>query len=306
MGKAITVHDDVRTTGRVAVVTGANRGIGYQIALQLARSGLFRHVVLACRDFASAEVAVASIRSKELADDDDDELVEISSGELTLGSVYSHKQFAAAMNKRYGKIDVLVNNAAIAYKRDDPMSFEGQTKTTLDVNFRGTVHLTETLLPLLLRGEDSRIVNVASMVGRLSQLSPTLRRRFSSDTLTMLELQSLVNDFEDAVMAGNHREQGWTVSNYGLSKLALIAFTKVLAREYPGIRVNACCPGFCNTDMTGGSGFRDAADGAKNAVIPAIRENPGSGQLFANYEVADWYVQRNRNLFAAGGKLKYS
>lgn len=175
----------------------------------------------------------------------------------------------------------------------DPTPFHLQTKPTLDVNYHGTVHLTQTLLPLLRKGTDARIVNVASMGGYLDQIkSPSLKEEFASSTLTLSELDHLVNDFETSVANKSHLQDGWGTSNYGLSKLAVIAATKVWAREEfdNGILVNCCCPGYCDTDMTSHKGPRPPSEGARNAVIPATmpREECPTGAFFKNCEIAEW------------------
>jgi carbonyl reductase 1 len=269
-------------TGRVAVVTGANKGIGYFIALQLALSGLFEHIILACRDTQRATTAVESMKAQIATN------VKVSTHLLSLGDIDSHIAFAKTMDSTYGRIDCLVNNAAFAYKSSDPTPFKAQTKPTLDINFRGTVDLTERLIPLLKKGHDPRIVNVASMAGRLSQVSTELQTKLSSEALTMSQLHDLIHNFETSVQDGTHKANGWSNSNYGVSKLALIAATNVFARENPTIAINSCCPGYCKTDMTSQNGLRPPEDGARNAVIPATMENPPTGSYFSNYVVAKW------------------
>jgi carbonyl reductase 1 len=272
-------------SGRVAVVTGSNKGIGYFIALQLGLSNLFEHVLLACRDESRAADAVASLQAQL------PNKVKVSSASLTLGNTESHRAFAKQMEESFGKVDVLVNNAGFAFKGSDSTPFKEQCTPTLDINFRGTVDLTNRLLPLIEKGTDPRVVNVASMAGRLAQLSPELQSKFSSNDLTMAELESLVDQFETAVHDGTQKDKGWGNSNYGISKLAVIAATKVWAREYADkgtVSINCCCPGYCKTDMTSAKGVRDPADGAKNAVIPATMENPPTGQFFENFKVGQW------------------
>jgi len=159
------------------------------------------------------------------------------------------------------------------------------------VNFYATIDVTERLLPLLRKGNDPRVVSVASMAGRLSQLSPALQRQFAADDLTLPQLKDLVRSFAASVQDGTHLEKGWSNSNYGLSKLAVIAATRVWARAYPEIRFYSCCPGYCKTDMTSQKGTRDPAVGAKNAVIPAttvLSDAAPSGSFFQNFEVSEW------------------
>ena len=275
---------------RVAVVTGSNQGIGYFVALQLGLSGKFGHVILACRDATRGQEAVANIQkdfhssSSSAANG-----VTFAYEPLTLGDSASHQSFAQKMEQTFGKVDVLINNAAMAFKGADPTPFQQQCRPTLDVNFRGTVDFTEHLLPLLRKGDDPRIVNVASGAGRLGQVSQDLQAKFSNPNLEMSELHALVDKFQHDVENGIHVQEGWSNSNYGISKLAVIAATKIWARQEHGtVVVNCCCPGYCATSMSSYKGGRPPEEGAKNAVIPATMENPPTGSFFSNFQVAEW------------------
>lgn len=296
---------------KVAVVTGANKGIGYCTALQLALSGVFRHVILGCRDLTLGQEAVASMTPIVPPQ------VGISVLPLTIGDPQSHSRFVEELEDLLYyetstlpaedlvgsiddnvKVDVLVNNAAIAFKGSDPTPFLQQTKPTLDVNFRGTVDFTEEMLPLLRKAgrhpdndiTGARIVNVASMAGGLDQLGPHWQDLFTDPALTFPQLYDLVNQFETDVQAGVHLQNGWSNSNYGMSKLAVVAATKLWAREEASnnIRVNCVCPGYCATDMSSGRGTQSPEEGARNVVLPALMEDAPTGEFFANLQIREW------------------
>ena len=274
---------------RIAVVTGANKGIGYFIALQLGLSGLFSDIILGCRDSTRGTTARNEIQGKIDASSYDSKVYCLP---LVIGNDQSHTKFCERLDKEFGgAVDVLVNNAGFAYKGSDPTPFEGQTQKTLEINHYGLVAFTQQMLPLLRKGTDARIVNVASMAGRLGQVSPQLQAKFTNPQLTIPQLNALMKEFEDDVQAGVHKEHGWSSSNYGMSKLGVIAATNVWAREEAGkdgIRVNSCCPGYCSTDMSSHKGSRPPVEGARNAVIPATMENPPTGAYFSDYKVSTW------------------
>lgn len=270
----------------VAVVTGANKGIGYQIALQLALNSKFSAVILGCRD---------NERGLEALNQMKQELIGSSSScgldfhMLTVGNAESETNFFKYVDTKYSKVDVLVNNAGIAYKGSDPTPHSQQCTPTLDTNFRGLISFTEIMMPLIQKGNDRRIINVASMAGKLSQLqSTTLQNKFSDPLLTKNELIKMMNQFEADVHNGEHLENGWSNSNYGMSKLAVIAYTKVLAREHETIKINCCCPGYCDTDMTSHKGTRSPQDGAKNATLLATMDDAPTGQFFKDLKPAEW------------------
>ena len=135
-------------------MTGANKGIGYFIALQLALSGSFQHVLLGCRDATRAAQAVDQMQRK-LLHQNSDVKVQISSAPLELGNDASHATFVQHIESTFGRVDVLVNNAAFAYKNADPTPFREQCGPTLEVNFFGTVDLTNRMMRLLRCGGHS-------------------------------------------------------------------------------------------------------------------------------------------------------
>ncbi|CAE7825804.1 CBR1 [Symbiodinium sp. CCMP2592] len=263
---------------RLAVVTGANKGVGFYVARQLQEAGL--RVVIACRSPERGSEAARRLGCE----------FEV----LDLGSDSSIEAFASTMETKYQQLDVLVNNAAIAFKAADPTPFKDQTVPTLAINFFATMRLTDRLLPLLrgsaAAGREPRVVNVASMAGKLRQLSPALQSEFASPMLDRPRLVALVQSFVAAVQSGKHREQGWGSSNYGMSKLAVIAYTKMLAREEgSAMRINAICPGYCRTDMSSNRGGQSPEVGARTATTAALLSAQGpTGAFFEHERESSW------------------
>ena len=208
---------------------------------------------MGCRDpaageKAASEIAVATGAEKPIV------------MHLDLNDELSLETFASTIAAQYpSSVRCHVNNAGFAFKSADPTPFTGQTEPTLRPNFYQTVKLSQLMVPLLEAAEPAgcgRLVNVASMAGRLNQLQPAMQAQFTDPELTLDTLKGLVDHFKSSVQNGTHAAEGFSNSNYGMSKLALIAATKVLAREHPLIRINACCPGYCDTDMTSHKGPR--------------------------------------------------
>jgi len=191
-------------TGRIALVTGASQGIGRACALELAKVGAT--VALAARNETKlAEVAAEIAAAGGTA----------AAFSLDVASEESIKNGAKAVLDRFGKVEILVNNAGIT--RDDLMMRmkRADWDDVLSTNLTGTFLLTQALLRQMMKNRWGRIINIASVVGRTGQ--------------------------EGQV-------------NYAASKAGLIGFTRSLAREVAsrGITVNAVAPGFIETDMLNG------------------------------------------------------
>ena len=145
--------------------------------------------------------------------------------QLDIDSADSIQNLRRYLSDTYGGLDVLVNNAAMAYKAASTAPFLEQATNTLRTNFTGTLNVTRALMPLLrLHG---RVVNVSSMMSRLKQVSADLQKKFSDPSLTESQLVALMQQFVDDVAAGNHREKGWSNTAYGISKVGVTALTKV-------------------------------------------------------------------------------
>lgn len=259
----------------VAVVTGANRGIGAEIARQLAQQGFF--VFVASRHPHDGEIVAAALRAsgghaKALALDVTDAASVARAAETVRGEV--------------GQIDVLVNNAGVA--------LEGfnldVVQRTLAVNFYGAARTTDAFLPLL--AAHGKVVMVSSGMADRGALGPSLRTQFSQP-LSRAELFALVQQFEQAVATGHHRAQGWPQSAYRVSKMALNVLTETLTRELADdprqLLVNACCPGWVRTDMGGPSADRSVEEGADTPVWLATLPKGGPrGGFFRDRAVASW------------------
>ncbi len=136
-----------------------------------------------------------------------------------------------------------------------------------------------------------RVVNVASMRGALRYVSGPLQARFTSPELSRRALDELVHEFEDCVSDGSYESKGWPRSTYGVSKLAEIALTKLLARELAaaGVMVVSMCPGQCRTDMAGPLAPRSAEEGAEIAVyLATTRAALAAGAFYEDKHVSTW------------------
>ena len=145
--------------------------------------------------------------------------------QLDIDSSESIQRFKDYLSSTYGGLDVLINNAAIAYKVASTAPFIEQATNTVRVNFTGTLNITRALVPLI--RPHGRIVNVSSMASRLNQVSAELQKKFSDPQLTEGDLVAMMKQFVDDVAAGNHKDKGWSNTSYGMSKLAVTALTKV-------------------------------------------------------------------------------
>jgi NAD(P)-dependent dehydrogenase (short-subunit alcohol dehydrogenase family) len=255
--------------GRTALVTGANRGLGLETSRQLIREGFA--VILTARDRAAGEASARAIGA--------------SFRPLDVTDAESIAALASGLAADRARLDVLVNNAAVAL---DGFNAEVARKT-IDANVYGPMRVTDALLPLIPDG--GNIVMVSSGVGELSALPPRLRVEFASPNLTRTGLLKLVEAFVAAVENGRYREAGWPGSAYRVSKVALNALTRILARELAPrrIKVNSVCPGWVRTRMGGASATRDVTAGAKSIVYAATLPADGpTGEFFRDGRKIAW------------------
>ena len=267
---------------RAAVVTGSNKGIGFEIVKRLCKE-FDGDVYLTARDAANGLKAVAKLEEEGLHP---------KFHQLDITSQDSVENLRQYLVKTHGGLDVLVNNAGMAYTNDSTAPFSEQASVTVANNFTGTLRISKALFPLI--RPHGRIVNVSSRVGRLSILQEHLQKRFTDPSLTEEALVSLMDQFVKDVQDGHHTERGWPNTAYGTSKVGMTALTKVYAREAvrlgkEDVLVNACCPGWCQTDMSTHSGPNTAAQGADTPVYLALLP-PGSpsGEFWGEKSVIEW------------------
>ncbi|ODQ52173.1 NAD(P)-binding protein [Saitoella complicata NRRL Y-17804] len=287
---------------KVIVVTGANKGIGAAIVKKLLTQphtpgAPTRIIYLTARDPALGHATYTSLltlRSPHAI---------IKFHALDITSTESCEEFKKFLQVTHGYVDVLVNNAGVAWKGD---AFDEEVvRGTLAVNFYGTIRVTTILLPLLrATGREARIVNISSGSGMLVRLrDPALRAAFRDPALTEEGLLALLKKFQTDVSADRCLEGGWPKQAYAVSKIGVTAYTKVLARRLQNVQlagkgkgkeedkvlVNACCPGWCRTDMAGENATQSAEEGAELPVRLAVGDVGGvTGGWWHEGVVKEW------------------
>lgn len=242
---------------KIALVTGGNRGLGFEVSRQLAQAG--HTVVIGARDSQKGADAAELLGTEGLqaealtVDVDDPASIEQAAGEL---------------RERHGRLDVLVNNAGIlpeATTDSDEVISASLFRRTFETNLLGAVNVTEQFLPLLRQSEAGRIVNVSTTMGSLTDQSDP-----------------------------NSPYYGVVVPAYQASKAALNSVTVGLSKLLAGtaIKVNAICPGFVQTDLTPMNRAQaplTTADAARVVVRYALVDEGGpSGGFFDQKAVVAW------------------
>ncbi|KAK7072778.1 hypothetical protein SK128_004133 [Halocaridina rubra] len=276
---------------RIAVVTGGNKGIGFGIMKELCAKfdGL---VYLTARDEGRGLAAVKQLNEMGFSP---------RFHTLDVDNKDSIAKFADYIKTTYGGFDVLVNNAAMAYKNAATEPFSEQAENTIRVNFFGTLNVCHALFPLLRPG--ARVSNVSSSAGHLLAIrgdepaASELRKKFSSPTLTEDELCSLMNDFVEATKAGGWKAKGWPNSTYVVSKVGVSALTRIQQRAFDNdarqdMIANCCHPGYVDTDMTSHKGPLTIEQGAVSpsylALLPPNVKEPKGAYLWYDKQVVDW------------------
>ncbi|MGC2405103.1 MAG: SDR family NAD(P)-dependent oxidoreductase [Candidatus Cybelea sp.] len=241
---------------RVALVTGANQGVGLQVAQELVAKGLT--VLLGSRDAARGEAAATEIGPVAVA------------LQLDVTDGASIAAAAEYIGKKFGRLDLLVNNAAISNTKKGSLSLQDYAQTTRasnasldemravwETNVFGVLAVYQAMLPLLRESLDARIVNVSSGVGSLTvNADPAYPRR------------------------------GFFSPVYPASKTALNAITLAMMIELEsiGIKVNLVSPGFTKTNLNGYEGTESLKEGSREVVRVALLGPDGPSGTFTRWE----------------------
>lgn len=262
-------------TPKVVVVTGSNRGIGFGLVRAMLQDSRLSGAIiyLTSRDKAAGEKAVEDIK-KEFETDE-----RLRSHQLDINDQDSVDALSQYLKTEHKGLDVLVNNAGMAFTNDSTVPFGEQARKTVGANFFGTLRVCRSLYPLLRPG--ARVVNVSSSCGHLSKINgeephgTELRQKLSSDKLTEQELVCLMEQFVSLAEVGKHVSGGWPNSAYKVSKVGVSALTRIQQRQLdqnrPGedVVVNHAHPGWVATDMTGHKGHWSVEKGVTSLLWAA-------------------------------------
>lgn len=240
----------------ITLVTGANKGIGRQIAAQLGALG--HSVVVGARNTELGQKAATELRESG---------ADATSVTLDVTDPVSAAAAAAEIEARYGRLDALVNNAGTSVPPGSDLGDQRPSTEDMDVlravfetNYFGVIAVTNAMLPLLRRSASPRIVNVSSSVGSLN-INADLK---GTDGPPLMPVSA-----------------GYVTSKTALTALTLQYAWDLLAED---IKVNAVCPGYVATDLNGHRGHRTPAEGAVAAVRMATIGADGPTGTFTDDE----------------------
>jgi carbonyl reductase 1 len=278
------------TLRKVAVVTGSNKGIGFEIVKSLCQKW-DGDVFLCSRNEERGRQALQSIHSQGLKS--------ARLANLAVDDTVSIERLKERLMQEYGGLDILVNNAAIAYLTEDVKSKVDIAKETLHINVTSLANVCDILFPILRPG--ARIVNLSSSAGMLKRIpGEELRKRIGSNNLTRGDLNDLMQEYIEDVSCGRQIEKGWPhigYASYIVSKVFVSALTWIQHRDFlkhpsEDIVINAVHPGYVVTDLTGKKGVLTPEEGAvspvKCCLIPPHGE-PRGRMISFDGNVVDWH-----------------
>lgn len=243
------------TGKKVALISGANKGIGLETARQLGKQGIT--VLLGARDLAKGEAAAEQLKK---------EGIDVRAVKFDVVNAADIKSAAALVEKEFGKLDILINNAGVMFEpiggNNSSTVSEQVLRDTFETNFFSAVAVTNAFLPLLKKSDAGRIVNVSSILGSLSL--------HATEGSPIYEAKALA---------------------YDSSKAALNSYTVHLAHELKGtsIKVNSAHPGWVKTDLGTDAAPMNVVDGAKTEVeLATLGPNGPTGGFFHMGETITW------------------
>ena len=232
------------TMRKIALVTGANQGLGLALVRGLRRAlGEESVVYLAARDTDRGEAACALLQREGLTPD---------FIQLDITDAASVAAAADRIRARHGGIDIVIQNAAARITRDTPQA--DQVVGFVDTNNHGTLRIVEAFVPLL--RDNARFIVVASSFGSLRNLDLRLHSKFDAPGLTLHDVEAAMDEFARATRASTAQQDGWPDWINVPSKIGQVASVRVLARANEaefrrrGILVNAACPGLVDTEAS--------------------------------------------------------
>ncbi|XP_065864687.1 (+)-neomenthol dehydrogenase-like isoform X2 [Euphorbia lathyris] len=275
----------VTTETRYAVVTGGNKGIGFEICRQLASNEIT--VVLTARDENKGLEAVQKLKDSGFSDH------LLFFHQLDVLDPKSIAALADFIKTQFGKLDILPDQKQFNWHEIATQNLES-AKKCLKTNYYGAKGMVEALAPHLQLSDSARIVNVSSTAGLLQNIPNQWAKGLLSDgtNLTEERVDEVVNQFLKDFKDGLLETKGWPIhmSAYIIGKAAMNAYTRILAKKYPNFLVNCVCPGFCKTDITTNLGILTAAQGAENVVRLALlsKDESTSGCYFIKEQMVDF------------------
>lgn len=259
----------------VAVVTGSNKGIGFAIVRGLCKK-FDGDVFLTARKEALGQEAVKALNGEGLHP---------KFHQLDITDKNSIDKLRNFLQSTYGGLDVLVNNAAIAYV-EDTVSFAEQAEMSVKTNFVGTLDVCKSLFPLL--RPHARVVTVSTRGAHMGaqHCSDELKAKFGNPDITVPEIEQLMADFVSAAKQGDHEERGWPnffPGAYCYSKIGVTLMSFAQQREFDkdsreDLIINTCCPGYTDTDLNNHKGKRTIDEAADTplylALLPSNAASP--------------------------------
>ncbi|XP_068316041.1 (+)-neomenthol dehydrogenase-like isoform X3 [Pyrus communis] len=270
-------------TKRYAIVTGANKGVGFGTVKQLASNGIM--VVLTARDEKRGLEAVEKLKELGVSD-------QVVFHQLDVTDSASIVSLADFVKTQFGKLDILkpdeINWSEILITPSYELAEE-----CLKTNYYGPKSVTAALLPFLQLSDSPRIVNVSSAAANLMNFPNGWAKEVLSDanSLTEERIDAVLSEFLEDHKQGLLGTKSWppTSPAYAVSKAALNAYTRILANKYPNIYINCVSPGFVKTDLTFNAGFLTIDEGAENVAWLALLPSGGpTGLYFIKKEITPY------------------